>query len=700
MESIQKWITPKTQGSKYRRDIAFAHVKIDLRYGSDQHVWGTVLGAACGQSSARVWVVGPDTQTDIATLAWDQVNSLKTLKEFAYTATFQEFSRFLHSSRKMEGQKAKAWRFDKDRPQTVLLYVDPLMSAECAIAMVETVHWVTDISYATPVRVITVSNAALPDSLKRLIRHYGHRNIRRFTFDGPEETLEQARAMDMVYEEAKEQIVICYSPWEWIRDLPVDNKGLIQRMAGENSLKDRLKGLEIIPSRDIRSYEPKQVDKKKYVVTGKEGCIILQIPPGYRPPSRLDGFEQIHLCLSAFRQQTIFDPHTERLARMRLLTSQEERREQVSLAFRTSNVPFRVAMYCDEGTVDNFVESGAPERRLKICNEHAPGFLLSLVILMDWEIDILKIISCFFSTEQQRSTVNTLRWRFLYQHVARYVAEDSDDEDAYTAEEDGIFNSLGDLIDTRTHIVRQLLPILDFDYRLAVFLARPTESDKVFKVKLQLAAILTVGIDKLFNFRHRGTMSHEEYRDSIIEACQGWSWPLAHTGSMWLAVGLWKHGATIVGDNDSNTTMTDSNEVGIPGTEIQQHLVWAYIHEIVETRKLPAGKIVHQLGEGSREPRDDFCVTLPPWAFDGTDYGNLLEEDGSYHDDMECIMGVFHGMSREFGMSNLYLDDWTYIPGPALRSACLYMDYWDLPTCTPNLPRDDEEQQALSGGFE
>ncbi|PNP81484.1 hypothetical protein FNYG_05159 [Fusarium nygamai] len=487
-------------------------------------------------------------------------------------------------------------------------------------------------------------------------------------------------------------------------------------MARDNSLKDRLKGLKSIPSRDIRVYEPKEVGKDEYVVTGKEGRVILQIPPGYRPPSRLDGFEQVHLCLSTFREQTIFDPHTEQLVRMRLLTSQEERREQVSLAYRTGNVPFRVAMHCDEGTVDNFVESGAPERRLKVCNEHAPGFLLSLVILMDWEIDILKIISCFFSTEQQKSTANTLQWRFFNQHVARYVAEDSDDEDAYTAEDDGIFNSLGDLIDARTHIVRQLLPILDFDYRLAVFLARPTQSAKVFKAKLQLAAILTVGIDKLFNFPHRGTMSHEEYRDSLIEACHGWTWPLAHTGTMWLAVGLWKHGATIVGDSDKNTTMTDSNEVGIPGTsvtmnldafnsvqraltalsntfissfipvlpdflaetkemddseceEIQQHLVWAYIHQIVERRKLPDGKIVHQL-------------------------------DGSCDDDIECIMGVFHGMSREFGMSNLYLDDWTYIPEPALRNAVLYMEYWDLPSCEPNLPRDDEEEQALSGGFE
>ncbi|SCO40921.1 uncharacterized protein FFNC_07763 [Fusarium fujikuroi] len=190
MESIQNWIAPEAQGSKYRRDIAFAHVEIDLRYGSDQHVWGTVLGAACRQSHARVWVVGPDTQTDIATLPWDEVNSPKTLKEVLEISPRQSED---------DREKAKAWKFDEDRPQTVLLYVDPLMSAECALAILETVHWATDISYATPVRVIIVSNAPLPDSLKRLIRHYGHKSIRKFTFEVPEETMEERRAMYKVY---------------------------------------------------------------------------------------------------------------------------------------------------------------------------------------------------------------------------------------------------------------------------------------------------------------------------------------------------------------------------------------------------------------------------------------------------------------------------------------------------------------------
>ncbi|KAF5639230.1 hypothetical protein F52700_4082 [Fusarium sp. NRRL 52700] len=188
-----------------------------------------------------------------------------------------------------------------------------------------------------------------------------------------------------------------------------------------------------------------------------------------------------------------------------------------------------------------------------------------------WEIDILKIISCFFPTKKQKSTVNKIQWVFYDQHVARYVAKDSDDEDAGSKEENGIFkklNSLGGLIDARAHIVQQLLPILDFDYRLVVFLARPIESDKVFKAKLQLAAILTVGVDRLFTFPHRGIMLHEDYRDSLIEACHGWTWPLAYTGSMWLDVGLWKHGATIVGDH----SMADSNEVAIPRTSVTMNL--------------------------------------------------------------------------------------------------------------------------------
>jgi hypothetical protein len=161
----------------------------------------------------------------------------------------------------------------------------------------------------------------------------------------------------------EQQLIVCYSPWEWIRDLSrKDGQRFIEQMAKDDSLEDRLKSFARIPTRDIRTHKSKQVNKNNYeVAAGAESCIILHIPPGYRLPFRLYGFEQIHLCLSAFREQTIFDPYTEQMARVRLLTSQEDRLEQVSLAYRTDDEPIRITMYCDEGTIRDFVESGASE---------------------------------------------------------------------------------------------------------------------------------------------------------------------------------------------------------------------------------------------------------------------------------------------------------------------------------------------------
>jgi hypothetical protein len=338
------------------------------------------------------------------------------------------------------------------------------------------------------------------------------------------------------------------------------------------------------------------------------------------------------------------------------------------------------------------------------------------VCLLDWKIDIQKIMSCVFSSGEQKSTVDRIRMDLLSQHVTRYIPDDENSDDGTWNEEHEMPNSLGDTIDERTSIVQKLLPIFDFDYRLAVFLARPTQSHKAFKAKLQLASIMTVGIDRLFNFTHRGTMTHEEYRDSLVEACRGWSFSLAHTGSMWLAVGLWKHGTMVVDDHDTNTI--DTSKVKIPGTvvtmnldafrsvqqiltsltkffissyiavlpdslieaemsdseceEIQEHLGWAYLHQIVETKKLPDGTIAHQLCKG---PEEDYSITLPPWTFDEADFDNLLEEDISYYDDgshYDRIFGIFHGMSREFGMSNLYLDDWTYVT--STRTQCRFVN--------------------------
>lgn len=537
---------------------------------------------------------------------------------------------------------------------------------------------------------------------------------------------------DLEKEETEQQIIVCYSPWDWTRNLPrKNNQGFILKTAQDDSVEDRLKHFDRVPARDILNNEPKQVqlEKKDYDVVAKdEGCIMLQIPPGYRHPSPLAGFEVIHLCLSTSREQTIFDPYTEQMARLRLLTSEEERQEQVAMTFRTSRAHRpRVMLYCDQGTIDHFVEFGASERRLRICNDHTPGFILALVCLKDWELDIEKILSCFFSEDQQQSILTLFRCRLGTQRIIREAISEAEER----------LNFLGTRFHGKASLLLKLLPIVDFDYRLAVFIAHPTQSTKVFKVKLQLAAILVTGIEKLFTFARRGSMPYEEYKKSLILACQGWTSLLARTGgSMWLAVGLWKSGAAGVEDRDV-AELSDVKIHGAPVTmnmaafhavqrtlnsltnacalsyipvlpdslpendvlsdsesdEIQEHLAWAYLWQVVQTERLPDGKIVHRLLNGTH---NNYTLTLPAWAFDESDVDCLLGGDVPYYNDGShdnSIFGIFHGM---YGISNFYLDDWTYISGE-FRNAHFDSDFWDLKDGSSFCPRDPEEQKALSG---
>ncbi|KAF5247233.1 hypothetical protein FANTH_6490 [Fusarium anthophilum] len=632
MASIKTWLIPKDQGAEYRRDIAFAHIEIDLRNRLDQNIWESVLDSACRQSETSVWAIGPDTQTYVATLAWNQVNS----------------------------------------------HEDMIKSIE--------------------------------SDLK---------------------------------EETEQQIVVCFSPWDWIQDLPwKNNQGFSIRPAKDDSLEDRLKYFDRMPPKNVLCYEPKQVERENYEpYVQREGCNMLHLPPGYRHPFPLAEFEQIHLCLTTFREQTIFDPYTEQMARIRFLTSEEERREQVALAFRTSNVPLRVAMYCDQGTIDHFVEFGASERRLRIHNSHAPGFLLALVCIKDWEIDIGKIISCFFSSAQQYFILRPVRYNLYMQGVTRYIPKGRSDEDISGAEK-GFFQLLGTALHERTSIVQKLLPVFDFDHRLAVFVARPTHSAKVLKVKLQLAAILVTGIERLFSFAPRGNMPSEEYKSSLVNTCQGWTCLLSHTGSMWLAVGLWKDGTAAVERLDKSAGQPNEIEIlGTPVTmnnaafhdvqrtltswtnacalsyipvlpdslpetgglsesesdEIREHLAWAYLHQVVQTKRALNGEMFHRLLNGTH---DIYSITLPPWTFDESDFDTLLADDIPHYNDGshdDRIFGIFHGMSREFAMSNFYLDDWTYIPGYIIRKAHDNSQYYDLEDLTGYCPRDSEEQKALSG---
>lgn len=59
--------------------------------------------------------------------------------------------------------------------------------------------------------------------------------------------------------------------------------------------------------------------------------------------------------------------------------------------------------------------------RLKVCNQHAGGFITALVCLLDWGIRFDRVVSCFFASKSERlasrHTIDVLRRQEITSHI-------------------------------------------------------------------------------------------------------------------------------------------------------------------------------------------------------------------------------------------------------------------------------------------
>ncbi|KAM0186313.1 hypothetical protein ACHAPI_011799 [Fusarium lateritium] len=717
MDYIKEWATSPSL-------IGFGHAKCSYSSLSDLDTWKEVVEGVCQRGPAQVLVVGPTMKTKIATLAWhDLQNSNKNLENELETLTYRNFLKRLRANRAQDGTGPEAWRYGQDsKAQTVVVVLDHDMGAACALAMLAAVHWATDIGKIVPVRVLTVSFSSAPDAFRRLLDLYAHNqpylfevnkcaeiseaqlsSVEQIGWVGFNDTLVES-LKESLQGQAKRQIIICPSMEDCMQILPVQQDGRFrERTVTEEAMEDRLAILERLPigNRAINESEDSEVRLER-IVADDDNNSILRYQPGDRPPLPLDGFLHVHLYLTSHRNQIRFDDVTLRVAQMKLPVSHEERYEQLSLAFRASPIPEGISIYLEEETVDEFLDEGPTEKPLKVCNQHVGGFITALVCLLNWGIRFDRVVSCFFASDSQRlasaHTIDVLRCQEITSHILH-------DEDQTLEVFQSFPTKLGDQLVESTSLLLDLLPIVDFDYRLAAFVARHTLSDAVLKAKLQLAAILVTGIDQVLIHREP---TEELYPQSLFNSCRGWTTSLANKGSMWIAVGLWKHSTLIVDEvvkNDSN-----AYEFRIPGTgvavnipasrrvqktitslantlitnytavlpddipefplteegcdEIQEHLAYAYYNHTATISLDANGHLLYQLKDG---PAGVTSVSIPRCLIDSTHFQRLfienhgLPHDATVHSDSK-IYGVYHGLGREFDTGNICLDDWTQIP--------------------------------------
>ncbi|KAJ4262937.1 hypothetical protein NW762_006550 [Fusarium torreyae] len=745
MDAIQAWVAPRND--KRLPDVRFSHASVPSDWVLDKYMWTDLLRAVCLKGPADVWVVGPTARTDIAALAWNELDDSPThFDNAAINFTYYEFFAYLEQCREEPGVGVEAWNYDdEDDAQTVILLLDPQMGADCALAMLSAVHWATDICHVVPVRIMTISFSKCPESLERLLARYGHPAPSPLAFaftptiimaaarqgfqqviqvpDCSNDNLPRALSRALKQDVGR-QIVVCFPPWAWADQLLRQDHGpFVEMRTKDGDLEDRLSIRNKIPWKNLGAYERKDVNTNMHrIIANTQGCTVLYSRPGFRPPFPLEGFDQIHLRLSSYRQQKVFDSFTRQVTSITLRTSEEERREQLAWSASAAHASDTIFIYTDESSTDAFLHQGTRDRRLKVCNEHAAGFITSLVCLVDagWGVDIGRVISCFFISETDQSTSELILYRLRNLDFTSHEPEDDEFQDY--EEFPTSLGSIGKL----SHVLQSILPIVDFDYRLALFIALPYESSVVLKTKLQLAAILTTGIDRLFSFPPLGSKTQKQYRRSLIKACRGWTISLAHTGSIWLAVGLWRRSLSI--SQETHPDGGHSDDIRIPDVgvtvnsamarQVQQTLTSLTNHMLMgevavlpdhypESRQLRSEErfILHKhlaraywnqlttvmcnvgnhpVVELHEKPQGGGFVDLPPWVKNTVNFKSLAKRDLSsrgrdavWKVHKGTILGMFQGMCREARSSNILLNDWTWIPTAAVCQMGLDLKWCD-----------------------
>ncbi|KAI8713597.1 hypothetical protein NCS52_01304500 [Fusarium sp. LHS14.1] len=595
----------------------------------------------------------------------------------------------LEDYRVADGAGLKCWKMDMAPTDSICVafVIDPQMSAECALSLIATVHWAADVSPRYMIRVLTISAEDAPRSLRKLLYAYGLGSPYAISLIPPDSVALKRREVQKVIQASQKNFVQEFQKesrgdlarqavisWHNLPQFDLDEDRHLSRIAELDVYEqDRIflvRNFTMMSQGDVEDRFSGLINDYRRSATARlDGCVIRFVPHTSRPPFPLDGFDNLHIFLYSRRQQVIHDAVTGQLTRVNLPVCQEERVQQVAWAVRTRNVPVSIAIYTEASSVDDFVSSGPHYRRLKVCNEQASGFVAGVVRnFAHWGLDGPSIISCFFESDLERSA-HINRWSHL--HIQGILGDKG--------------ASVG-LVGKHLSIFNQVLHVLGFDHRLALLVALPSDNAVVRQVKVQLAALLSEGIERLFIFRD------DVSEKDLVSHCQGWSKPLARLAMNYndfstprtlreaedgiltlVDSGVSLNLATCQQINKTITTLCNLiMEQEIPMLpvrsfreveelrpvevlELQKHLLHAYIFQLTQQFTGPNSPMFVDLS--TRVNIDQECG-IPHWTKSTLDFDRIKKSDLTGRGP---IFGIYHGMERAEGSGQVRLSDWTWI---------------------------------------
>ncbi|KAF5536544.1 hypothetical protein FMEXI_10279 [Fusarium mexicanum] len=239
----------------------------------------------------------------------------------------------------------------------------------------------------------------------------------------------------------------------------------------------------------------------------------------FKTAERIPDAGRPHLITSTTRRRPIFDLETRQPITVTTECSNSEEKQQMSWVHRFSGESTNI--YTQPGFCYGANKS---RRRMRFADDQLGGFLAALSELDNWPLGISNVLRLFDPRGEESQIAIDIRQRLIQQGILQNDYKST------------IGLSLA--LPKETHeAFYTILPLVDYDHRLALFLSIKSKNDMINTAKAQMAAIISGSNTNCFAFVYK--VAPEVYETNNA-ARIGLLKHVAHTGTIMKGLGFMK----------------------------------------------------------------------------------------------------------------------------------------------------------------
>ncbi|EKJ67428.1 hypothetical protein FPSE_12395 [Fusarium pseudograminearum CS3096] len=651
----------------------FGHIYMP-QYRSEQNFLDQIrLSLPVDRRTTRFFIIGSDEDADEGEMSDSELAPVRM--------TIAEFLDVLKNNLRPPGSfmawrpapGPDAWQTKSVLPRRAvfLFQVDFFITAECALAVTLLMDWALTVSSHegfSDIRFLTLSSHTDISFLEELLWKQGAVPLLTFPLSDENDPMldndiSDARSLEQIAQELAGIVKKSDKTTRLILSFDETIQTHLQCLMGSDEMRSLVKVQSILPNWPQALMELRSIGDVANTELATLVTLCGQIPVRPKP---IQGFQEIHVVLGHRDFYTpSWDNKTRQVLTYPRLTSKEYRELQL---WWTYNPDASVTVYHCENTIDEFIAKGGDSPYI-VEGAHMGAFVASAIDLERYSMSSKRIINSFIRNPlAAKDTIDMLTAQGL------------------------VSNNRLALEDQEAAVFRSVLRQVEYDYRLAMFLALDSEPIPRL-VKVQVATVLALGSCHSLS---KGDNTRPLALETIFKCCHGYGSSLAKQGTTWFNLGLAKYWLdresrgvktsseidgivdlcafsidrlrTCTDDilqifNSAGIEIDTKHNVSLERRELTSHEQWqihchlfrAYMHQVTFCRNPTSDP--SERGPRIRLFRSNAdCSLKKTFRAWQPDFKSLL---GASDDNM--VLGVSHNLVR-LSKSHVEIEDWTMIP--------------------------------------